>query len=143
MRIYTLTYVPLHPSPSFRGSFGDPSDKNNHYHIEPLNKLDASVRRWCYPTMAYCYIEFSMFHTDSHETPGQVSQHYMYTDIPYRQNMWSSLSVLHVLELYTDNPHRQNMWSSFSTLHVLELYTDIPHRQKCMFYGVPFGTWKI
>ena len=53
--LHTLTYVPLHPSPSspsFRGSFGDPSDKNHHYHIEPLNKLDASVRRWCYPTMA-------------------------------------------------------------------------------------------
>jgi len=30
-----------------RGSFGDLSDKDNYYHLEPLNQLDASVRGWC------------------------------------------------------------------------------------------------
>ena len=74
-----LSLLPLHPSASFRGSFGDPSDKSHHYHVEPLNNLDASVRRQCYPTMAIimscCCIGSSMFHTNSHITPGQVSQH--------------------------------------------------------------------
>lgn len=31
-----------------RGSFGDLSDKDNYYHLEPLNQLDASVRGWCH-----------------------------------------------------------------------------------------------
>ena len=59
------TCVSLHSSLSFRGSFGNPSDKNHHYHIEPLNKLDASVRRYSYSCHAAGF-EFFMFHTNSH-----------------------------------------------------------------------------
>ena len=67
------TCVSLHSSLSFRGSFGNPSDKNHHYHIEPLNKLDASVRRYSYSCHAAGF-EFFMFHMDT----------------------WSSFSTLHV-----------------------------------------------
>ena len=47
----TSTPPPPHLAPPslffsfYRGSFGDLSDKNHYYHLEPLNHLDASVRR--------------------------------------------------------------------------------------------------
>ena len=47
----TSTPPPPHLAPPslffsfYRGSFGDLSDKNHYYHLEPLNHLNASVRR--------------------------------------------------------------------------------------------------
>ena len=83
------------PSP-FRGSFGDPSDKNHHYHIEPLNKLDASVRRQC---MGYDYVKLLhwVFHVP-HKLPcnawSSFSTHYTCTRIVH----WHSTQTEHVVK---------------------------------------------